>query len=322
MNPARLFRSQILLAAVALIAVAALAACGSNGNDESASASKTANASASAGSDTSCPNGKLRFGVEPYEDASKLTPAYEAVGAALSKKLGCPVDVQIVQTYAAEVLAMQNDKLDVAEFGPLGFVFANKRANAQPLASFGTADGKLSTYTAGIWVPKDSQIKTLADLKGKSLALSETGSTSGDGLPRYALTQAGLNPERDVKLKYAGGHPESMLALTHGKVDAAEVNSQQQHTAMSEHLFDPGKFRQIWKSDPIPSDPVTIRGSLPKAFQDKVKEALLSLPPSTLKQIGDLLDFNPPGNMQAVSTSTYKPLFDLADALHLTEKDV
>ena len=309
---------RIYFALAASLALVALAACGSNNDDKSITGS---NASASATGDTSCPNGKLSFGVEPYEDASKLAPAYKAVGGALSKKLGCPVNIQIVETYAAEVLAMQNDKLDVAQFGPLGFVFANKRAQAEPLASFGTAEGDLSTYTAGIWVPKDSPIKAITDLHGKSLALSETGSTSGDALPRYALTTAGLDPVKDVKLKYAGGHPESMLALTHGKVDAAEVNSQQQATGIEEKQFDPSKFRQIWKSEPIPNDPVTIRGSLPAVFKQKVRAALLSLPPSTLKEIAGYLDFSPPGKMQAVTLDTYKPLFDLAEKLNLTEKD-
>jgi phosphonate transport system substrate-binding protein len=318
MNQPRGLRPRIYFALAACAAVLAVAACGSSNKSTSAPA---ANVAATTGGGASCPNGKLSFGVEPYEDASKLTPAYKAVATALSQRLGCPVNVQIVQTYTAEVLAMQNDKLDLAEFGPLGFVFANQRAKAEPLASFGTADGKLSTYTAGLWVPKASPIKTIADLKGKSIALSETGSTSGDALPRYALTQAGIDPAKDVKLEYAGGHPESMLALTHGKVDAGEVNSQQEATGVQEHQFDPSKFREIWKSAPIPNDPVTIRGSLPAAFKTKVKNALLSLPPTTLKEIAGYLDFTPPGNMKAVTISTYQPLFDLAQKLHLTEKD-
>ena len=41
--------------------------------------------------------------------------------------------LQIVESYAAEVLAMRNDQLDVAQFGPLGFVLASQRAGAEPL---------------------------------------------------------------------------------------------------------------------------------------------------------------------------------------------
>ncbi|GAB3874796.1 hypothetical protein GCM10029964_017390 [Kibdelosporangium lantanae] len=130
-----------------------------------------------------CPNGKVRFGIEPYEDPAKLKPAYEVLAEALQSKLNCPVELQVVDDYSAEVLAMRNGKLEIAEFGPLGFVFASDKANAQAVASFADAAGKLTTYTAGVWVPTDSPIRTVADLRGKSLALSSPSSTSGGALP-------------------------------------------------------------------------------------------------------------------------------------------
>ncbi|NNV10070.1 phosphate/phosphite/phosphonate ABC transporter substrate-binding protein, partial [Geobacillus sp. MMMUD3] len=136
----------------------------------------------------------------------------------------CPVEVQVLEDYSAEVLAMQNGKLDIGQFGPLGYVFASERAGAEPLASFGTAEGELSSYTGGIWVPKESGITTLEDLRGKDLALGSVGSTSGDALPRYALAQAGI-AESELNLNYAGGHPEALLALTNKTVDAAQINS-------------------------------------------------------------------------------------------------
>jgi phosphonate transport system substrate-binding protein len=309
-----------------LCALAALVVTGCGGSDEAkptSSGTSAANASAGGSGDAGCPDGQVRFGIEPYEDPAKLTPAYTVLAQALQRKLGCPVKLQIVEDYSAEVLAMRNDKLDVAEFGPLGFVFASQRANAEPLVSFGDASGKLSSYKAGIWVPKDSPVKTIADLKGKSLALSEPGSTSGDALPRYALQKdANLDYKKDLKVEYAGGHPESLLALTKGKVDAAEINTQQQATSTEEGQFDAAKFRQIWASDPIPNDPITVRGSLDPAFKQKIKQALTQLEPTDVAKVGAFLDVDPPGPMVAVSKQTYQPLFDLATTLGLTEKDV
>src|SRR5215813_15563117 len=103
-------------------------------------------AKASPAASSTCPNGQIRFGIEPYEDPAKLTPAYQALAGAIQKSLNCPVKMQIVQTYTAEVLAMKNNKLDLAEFGPLGFVFASQLAKAQPLVSFADSKGKLTTY--------------------------------------------------------------------------------------------------------------------------------------------------------------------------------
>ncbi|WP_067824095.1 phosphate/phosphite/phosphonate ABC transporter substrate-binding protein [Actinomadura kijaniata] len=295
-------------AAAALTAsVLALSACGS--------------APEGGGSSAACPGGRVRFGIEPYEDPAKLKPAYQIMATALQARLGCPVELQVVEDYSAEVLAMRNGRLEIAQFGPLGFVFASQRAGAVPLASFADGGGRLTTYTAGIWVPADSPVRTVADLRGRSLALGATGSTSGDALPRYALRQAGV-PDRDVRIQYAGGHPEALLALTKGKVDAAEINSQQLATAKAAGQFDPARHRRIWTSAPIPNDPITVSDKLDPAFRDRVAKALLGLGAADVAKVGAFLDVDPPGPMVAVTRDTYKPLFDLASTMGLTEKDV
>lgn len=302
-------RSGLIAAAGAASVAALIAGCGGSTAGESAAASSP-----------TCPNGKIRFGVEPYEDPAKLEPAYRAVADALGKKLDCPVEISIVEDYSAEVLAMQNGKLELAEFGPLGFVFASRRAGAQPVASFADASGALSTYTAGIWVPKGSPITDLASLKGRSLALSSPASTSGDALPRQAIKAAGMGKD-DVKITYAGGHPEALLALTNGAVDAAEINSQTLASAKEAGQFDPAKHTQVWISKPVPNDPITVRKDLPQAFHDAVQKALTTLPPETVGKVGQYLDVAPPGPMVAVTKKDYQALFDLADELGLTEKD-
>lgn len=293
------------LAAAGVLATT-LAACGSDATSETAS--------------PTCPNGELRFGVEPYEDPAKLKPAYEVLAKALEEKLDCPVELLVVEDYAAEVLAMEKGKLEIAQFGPVGYVFANTRAKAEAVASFADAAGKLTTYTAGIWVRKDSPIQTIEDLEGKELALGSNGSTSGDVLPRYALRTAGIK-EADVKITYAGGHPEAMLALTKGKIDAAEVNSQQLATAKAEGVFDESQYRPIWTSADIPNDPITVRGDLDARIKDAIKEALLGLSPKDVAEVGAFLDVDPPGPLAEVSEDTYRPLFELVAAMGLTEKD-
>lgn len=314
-----------------------LAACGSSSNDNagsSATSPAAAGASSSSSASAACPNGSLTFGVEPYDDASKLIPAYKTLVSELSQKLGCNVQLQIAQSYVAEILAMKQGHLDIAEFGPAGYVFADQQAHAIPVASFADKDGKPSVYTAGIWVKKDSSIKTLADLKGHTLALSSTGSTSGDWVPRYALMTAGLmsspTDKSQVHWNYAGGHPQSLLALTHGTADAAEVNSQEEASAEAAHQFDPSQYREIWKSQPILNDPVTMSPNLSAAQQSAIKSAILGLSGADLTKGGDSsiateLDFTPPSGAAAmvpVTKQDYAPLFALAAKLKLTPNDL
>ncbi|HYK67715.1 MAG TPA: phosphate/phosphite/phosphonate ABC transporter substrate-binding protein [Streptosporangiaceae bacterium] len=293
-----------------------LAACGSSNNSASGGSKPAA-----------CPTGTLTFGVEPYDNASTLIPAYQALATDLGHQLGCKVNLQITESYVAEILAMKNGKLDMGEFGPAGFVFASQQAGAVPLASFADSNGQLSSYTAGIWVKKGSPITNLQQLAGHTLALSSTGSTSGDWVPRYALIQAGV--QNSVKTEYAGGHPESLQALLNGKVDAAEINSQEEASATAAHKFDPSQYTEIWKSQPIPNDPVCVSGTLSPAARAAIKNALLNAKAgdftSGKTSISSELDFTPPANgkvMVPVTKAMYSQLFSLATALGLSSKDL
>jgi len=312
------------LAAMAGVVVlgVGLAACSSSGGTNAGSASPVATTSHIA-----CPNGTLSFGVEPYDDASVLIPAYQALAANLGQELGCKVSLQIATSYVAEILAMKNGKLDLGEFGPAGFVFASQQAGALPLTSFADKNGQLSTYTAGIWVKKGSPIKNVRELAGHTLALSSVGSTSGDWVPRYELIQAGVSGK--VKTEYAGGHPESLEALLHGKVDAAEINSQTEASAIKAHTFNPAQYTEIWKSAPIPNDPICASGTMSAAAQAAIKSALVNLKASDFTagktSIATELDFTPPSNGQVmipVTKAMYAQLFSLAKALGLTSKNL
>lgn len=311
-------RSLTALAGAATLTLA-LAACGDGATDTTEKAA----AGGKAGPDQICPDGTLTMGVEPFEDPKNLIPVYETLGKALGEELGCEVEVQISDTYVAEILAMQNGKLDIGQFGPLGYVFAQKQAGATPLASFAGEDGKVSSYTGGIWVPKDSPVKSVEDLAGTTLALSESGSTSGDAVPRKALIDAGI--EKDVETEYAGGHTEALLALVNGKVDAAEINSQTLASATAEGQFDESAFRQIWTSEPILNDPIAAGPNMTPEVSKAVQEALLNLPAASVAKIGEYLDFTPPAGkpaLVAVTEEDYRPVAELAEALDLTTDDL
>ena len=74
---------------------------------------------------------------------------------------------------------MRNGKLEIGEFGPLGYVLAHQVARAEAVAAFGSADGKPVTYWASVVTYPTSGIKTIADLRGRSFAFSDAASTSG-----------------------------------------------------------------------------------------------------------------------------------------------
>ena len=236
-----------------------------------------------------CPSGgAVRFGVEPYDTAARLVPIYEKIGKLISDKVGCKVEVFVATGYNAEIEAMRNGKLELAEFGPLGYVLARQVAKAEAVAAFGAADGKPVTYWASVITYPSSGIKTVADIRGHSFAFSDAASTSGHLFPAYGLRKAGLDPDQDVKAIYAGSHTASFEAIYNHKVDAGELNSEQLESATQRGNYKDGDMIFLWKSDPIPTDPFAVRGDLPDALKKKLTDAvrhldLMSLDPADRK---------------------------------------
>jgi phosphonate transport system substrate-binding protein len=303
------------------LALAALAIAGVAASSLSSAAANTSASTAAA-----CPHNPLQFAVEPYDTGPALIKAYSSLATDIGAKLGCKVKLIIANTYVAEIETMKAGNLDMGEFGPLGYVLAHQIANAQPVAAFGDTNGKPDTYNAGIWVPKSSSITSLTQLKGKTLALSSTTSTSGGLYPISALVNAGFKCTvttcQGINIKFAGTHTATLLALTHNTVDAAEVNSQQQASATAAHQFNAADYREIWKSTPIINDPICVYGGLPAAFKAKVKSALLSLTAAQLSTVDTELGTATNGKMVPASNSLYNHVRAVANAVHLTTSDL
>ena len=279
-----------------------------------------ANASAALAAEAGdCPNGgTVRFGVEPYDTAARLVPIYQKVGEMIGEKLGCKVEVFVSTSYNAEIEAMRNGKLEIGEFGPLGYVLAHQVAKAEAVAAFGTADGKPNTYWASLVTYRGSGIKTVADIKGHSFAFSDPASTSGHLFPAYGLRKAGIDPDKDIKPIYAGSHTSSFEALYNHKVDAGELNSEQVESATQRGHYKDGDLAFLWKSDPIPTDPFAVRGDLPDAFKKRVTEVLQNLDLSTLPE-ADRKIMVGAGISRLVpqSDGAYEGIRDLVKTLHI-----
>ncbi len=225
-----------------------------------------------------CPNGgTVRFGVEPYDTAPKLIPIYEKLGKLIAEKLGCDVRVYVATNYNAEIEAMRNGKLEIGEFGPLGYVLAHQVAKAEAVATFANAENKPDSYWASLVTWPGSGIKTVAEIKGRSFAFSDPASTSGHLFPAYGLRKAGLDPDKDIRAVYAGSHTASFEALYNHKVDAGELNSEQMESARQRGHYKDGDLVFLWKSDQIPIDPIAVRGDLPDGFKKRLIEILQNL---------------------------------------------
>ena len=175
-------------------------------------------------------------------------------------------------SYNAVVEGMAAGHIDVAFFGPVAFVEAKQRGAAELLAVEET-DGK-SIYYAGFFHRKDSGMKGLADLRGKTVALGDPKSTSSFTAPVAMLVAAGIDPTRDLgKILMAGSHSASLEQLEAGHVDAAAASINAYDKAVEASAIDGNKIVLLAKSKELPSPPIAMRAALPAATKARLRKA-------------------------------------------------
>jgi phosphonate transport system substrate-binding protein len=241
----------------------------------------------------------LHLVLTPSQKPTDLLVAGEAFGAALGKLIGVPVRVTVASDYAAVVEALRNKTADLAFVHPAGYVLANREAKAMIVAK-DQWHGNTS-YTSRIYVRKDSGLKTLEDLRGKTIAFVDPSSASGYVYPMVILIEKGLVRNKDPKtffkdFVFSGSHDAGLQALLNGHVDAFASFDQ----AREQYLKDPAqRERLIWvaESEPIPEGGICARDGFDPALFAKVRTALLSMKGPAyaplLKQLYDIDGFEP-----------------------------
>ena len=112
------------------------------------------------------------------------------------QRQGIDLDWVLYSNYDALVEAFATREIDLAWNGPISYVKIKQRLN-DPCRVVAMRDVDVN-FTTQFVTRRDSSLATLADLKGKRIALGSRGSAQAGLLPYYFLKQHGLDPQRDL----------------------------------------------------------------------------------------------------------------------------
>ncbi|MCY1401276.1 Phosphate-import protein PhnD precursor [compost metagenome] len=217
----------------------------------------------------------LRVGLIPSEDSQAMIESSKQVLDDLQQQLGMPVKPFVATDYNGVIEALRSGKLDVAYLGPFSYVLANQVAGVEAFAVAVTRKAGTSAYHSQILARKDSGIKQLADLKGRTFAFVDPSSASGHLFPKAGLEAAGYEPdELFSRVIFSGSHDASILAVANHKVDAAAVADRIFASAVAQGHVKQDDFEVIWSSADIPESPMVWRKDLDPALKQKVAVAL------------------------------------------------
>jgi phosphonate transport system substrate-binding protein len=251
----------------------------------------------------------LKFGVGLFQpDKEKNDATYKPLAEYLSKALGREVRLRTVDTWEGLAKSLANGETDLSLMGPWGYVLANHQAGAQAISTI-LYEGKPEYFAIWITHPQ-SGINTVADMKGKTFAFGDKGSTSGYLIPFYQFQKQGIDPEAYFSKVLYTKHQAIETSVTRRELDVGADYNRNRDAMIAEGLIKAADSKIIWTSDPLPNDAFAVSAQI---YKDK---ALLAKLQKALADIGPLLKAHPqllPARYTGFVTKDnafYKPIRD------------
>ncbi|MDZ4344965.1 MAG: putative selenate ABC transporter substrate-binding protein [Candidatus Binatia bacterium] len=218
---------------------------------------------------------ELRLSAIPDENPQEMLRIYQPFADYLNKEVGVPVKFTPVVDYAATVEGLAANRLDMVWYGGLTSVQAAKQAKGAHRIIMRKEDAEFKSYFI---TRKETGIKNLKDLKGKTFAFGSVSSTSGHLMPRYYLLKAGINPEKDLsKFSFSGAHDATAAWVEAGQVDAGALNFLVWDKLVQNKKVDTNKVFIFYTTPPYVDYVWMVRGGLDRAVVDKLSKAFLKL---------------------------------------------
>jgi phosphonate transport system substrate-binding protein len=207
----------------------------------------------------------IRLAITDVDGLESLQREFGPFEAALEKLSGLQVEFFPVSGRTAAVEAMAAKQVDFVLTGPAEYVVFRARTNAQPVVTWQRPD-----YHSFLIALEGSDVKSLADLKGKKVSFHEIGSTSRHLGPGYLLKEAGLEYGKDYEPVFVKVNV-GVEALQRGDLAAIGVNLTDIQR-LKEKTPDI-KFVELAKSAQLPDDVLLASPDVPADVVAKVREA-------------------------------------------------
>ncbi|MBA4373697.1 MAG: hypothetical protein C0402_12660 [Thermodesulfovibrio sp.] len=212
------------------------------------------------------------FGVIPRDNPRIMYEKYQPLLDYLALKTPYTYELVLKKNYEETVNALGKGETDVALLGPLTYLEAHAKYGAISILKPKGGDGT-ARYRTVIIKKKDSPLRSLSDLKGKSVAFASSKSTSGNLIPRYMLANAGIHLSDLGNYANFDYHDSVVKAVLKGQYAAGAVRDSVAGKYVKLGL------ETIAVSEFIPTGPLVAAPGTPFSVIENIKQALLALSP-------------------------------------------
>jgi phosphonate transport system substrate-binding protein len=201
---------------------------------------------------------------------------------------GLPFDFVLYSHYERQVDDLVDGRIDAAWNSPLAAIRAERlaRSRGRTVRAMVMRDTD-QDLTSVIVVGRDAPLRSLEDLRGRTVAVGAIDSPQATLIPLAHLRAAGLDPERDLTVRrfdvgvglhgdHIGGERDAARALAAGEVDAAAVIDGNLLLFQQEGVLPPGT-RVLAQTAPYDHCTMTISSDADEQLAARFTELLLSM---------------------------------------------
>lgn len=185
----------------------------------------------------------------------------------LSKELGKPVSLKLSKDMPDAIKDVALGTVALAYLTPVAYLKSHAMGQTRLVAKTIT-DGK-GSFKLMIVVPKDSPIKTVAELKGKRFAFGDRAAL----LQRAVVVGAGIKLKSLGSYEFLGHYDNIVRAVMHGEFDAGILKDTMAYKWQNKGI------RILYKSEDLPPYNIAASKNVSEAMLRKLKLAFLKLDP-------------------------------------------
>ncbi|WP_428568486.1 MAG: phosphate/phosphite/phosphonate ABC transporter substrate-binding protein [Solidesulfovibrio sp. DCME] len=215
------------------------------------------------------------LGVHPLHNPQKLFEIYEPLLRHLNARLGIPhvrLVLEASNTYQDFDAKLARRALHFALPNP----YRTLTGQDCGYRIFAKMDND-EDFRGVIILRKDSDIRAVADLRGKSISCPAPTALAATMMPQLYLRQHGLASLDEVETLYVGTHDSALMNVLLGRTSAASTWPPAWRAFLAERPEARGILEVRWQTDTLPSNGLLVRDDVPAAVADRVRDLILGL---------------------------------------------